>query len=283
MSNEQIVKQIQAGIDVKENQERLWKNNRKFVLSIIMRYCGFTEELDDLEQQGFLGLLTASAKYRPEQGTKFITYSAYWIKQSIFRYNENCAGSIRVPAYMKSNIRKYEQFRYVYRNEHGRYPSEAELCQELKLSPYSLMRLEETIHSMRAVRLDEPAYGVDADECFLAFLQSDEDLEETVTYSVYRAELHSELEKALKILDPVTRNMIYSVYYQGYSKARTAELFRCSKQNVCERIGKGFYRILHSPHREILEGFLGDGCRYNEYAYSEYADLDVEVDNKFLV
>jgi len=106
---------------------------------------------------------------------------------------------------MKSN-RKYERYRYVYRNEHGRYPGEAELCQELKLSSYSLMRLEETIYNMRAVRLDEPAYGADADECFLAFLRSDDDLEETVTYSVYRSELHRELEKALGILDQNTRN-----------------------------------------------------------------------------
>lgn len=136
---------------------------------------------------------------------------------------------------------------------------------------------------MRAVRLDEPAYGADADECFLAFLRSDDDLEDTVTYSIYRTELHKELERALEILDPDTRNMIHSVYYQGYSKARTAELFGCSKQNVYERIEKGFYRILHSPHREILETFMESGYRYNGHAYSRYAELDAEEENEFLV
>jgi DNA-directed RNA polymerase specialized sigma subunit len=52
MSNEQIVEQIWNGIDVAKNQERLWLKNRKFVLPIIKRYCGFTDDLEDLEQQG---------------------------------------------------------------------------------------------------------------------------------------------------------------------------------------------------------------------------------------
>lgn len=77
--------------------------------------------------------------------------------------------------------------------------------------------------------------------------------------------------------------MINCVYFQGYSRARTAELFGCSRQNVNERIGKGFNKILHSPHPAILESFMGNGYRYNERAYSGYAELDEITENEFLV
>lgn len=284
MSNEQIVEQIQNGADVTANQEKLWLKNRKFVLMIIKSYCGFTDGLEDLEQQGFLGLITAAMKYCPDKGVKFITYSAYWIKQSIFRYHDNCSGSVRVPAYMKSNIRKYERYRQDYRNQNSNYPADEELCRELKMSRRSLERLERTIYNMKAVSLDAPAArNGDMDTALIDCLKTDEILENALTYSVYRKELHRDLQKALELLDMVTRQMIYSVYYQGYSRARTAELFGCSRQNVNERIGKGFYRILHSSHRETLESYMEIGYRYKENAYSRYADLDSEADNEFLV
>lgn len=283
MSNEQIVEQIQNGINVTENQERLWLKNRKFVLMIIKQYCGFTEDLDDLEQQGFLGLITAAMKFRPDKGTKFITYSAYWIKQSIFRYNEACCGSIRVPAYMKANIRKYERYRQECKNQNGRFPTDEEMCIELGISHRSLESLERTIHNMRCVSLDAPAAGSEDDSGkALDSLADDQDIEGAVTYSVYRKELHEELNQAMEPLDRDTRGMVYSIYYQGNTVGRTAAMFRCSRQNVHEKIGKGFYQILHSSNRSRLEGFMGEGFRYREKTYSNYADLE-EVEHEFIV
>ncbi len=48
--NEEIVEQIQQGIDVTANQERLWRKNQGFVRYIIRKACGFVD--DDLEQEG---------------------------------------------------------------------------------------------------------------------------------------------------------------------------------------------------------------------------------------
>jgi len=151
MSNEQIVKQIQAGTDVTENQERLWNQNRKFVFRIVKRYCGFDNDLDDYLQQGFLGLIIAAQKYKPDKGTRFITYAAFWIKQSIIRYSEQCAGSVRVPAYMKVNIRNYERFCVDYKSQTGGHPPEGEICQALGINKRSLKILEKVIYEVNAI------------------------------------------------------------------------------------------------------------------------------------
>lgn len=279
MSNEEIVEQIQNGIDITKNQERLWIKNRKFVLMIIKKYCGFTEELEDLEQQGFLGLITGAMKYQRNKGVKFLTYSAYWIKQSIFRYYESCC--IRIPEYMKINIRKYERYRQEYRNQNGNFPSDEESCKELRISPYLLRSLEKTIYNLHCISLDTPATEDDT-RTILDMLESDMEIEETVTYSVYRKELHTELEQAMKLLEKETREIIYSIYYQGNSMESTATILHCSRQNIYNRIGKGFYKILHSPYRARLESFMWEGFQYNEKVYYNYAELD-NIENEFII
>lgn len=109
---------------------------------------------------------------------------------------------------MKSNIRKHERFRNEYKNDYGHFPSQEELCRELKLSAYSLDRLEKTIFEMKAVSLDAPAAGGESETAFLDYLQSDDNIEEAVTYSVYRKELRAALEAALSILDSSTKQML---------------------------------------------------------------------------
>lgn len=96
MSNEELVKQIQDGINVHENLESLWENNSGYVATIARKY-EVAEELEDLINQGFIGLYKAAEMYKPEKGAKFLTYATYWITQSIQRYIQNCGKLSRVP------------------------------------------------------------------------------------------------------------------------------------------------------------------------------------------
>ena len=96
MSNEELVKQIQGGINVHESLESLWENNSGYVVTIARKYEA-AEELEDLINQGFIGLYKAAEMYKPDKGAKFLTYATYWITQSIQRYIQNCGKLSRVP------------------------------------------------------------------------------------------------------------------------------------------------------------------------------------------
>ena len=109
-----------------------------------------------------------------------------------------------------------------------------------------------------------------------------EDIEELITYSVYSQDLKKALDLALSILDAQTVRAVRSIYYQGNSVKQTAQMLGCSAQAVYEKTRKGFWKILHSPHRAELESFMWDGYRYNEYAYSEFAELEYE-ESEFLI
>lgn len=281
MSNEEIVKQIQEGIEVKENQVRLWQQNRGFIKHMVKKMCGFSDDLEDFEQECFIGLIDAAMKYDESEGTKFITYAHYYVRKAIIRYNENCCSSVRVPAYLKASIRKYESFRQSCRKEKGRYPTEEEYLQKLHISRRSLMHLEKTIHNMNAVSMDQEAFGDAGGKALLDMLEGGEDIGELITYSVYSKELKQALDSALGILDVDTRAAIQSIYFQGNTVGGTAEIFGCSRQAVYDKTRKGFWKILHSSHMEELKSFMPTGYRYNEYAYSEFAEE--EESSEFLI
>lgn len=285
MSNEEIVEQIQKGIDVPLNQEKLWKQNRLFVRYQVRKLCGITEknnDFEDFEQEGAIGLLTAAIKYDKSRGTNFLTCAGWYVKSAIMRYGENCSSSVRMPVYLKERIRKYASFRQQYRNENGRDPTRAECLAELNISERSLTHLEKAIYNMKAVSLEQNVSSGDGETSLLEMLQSDENMEELITYSIYSKELKKELDEALSILDSDTRMIIQSLYYQKTSMKKTAEIFGCSKQAIYEKSRAGFWKILHSSHRGRLESFMWDGYRFNEYAYSEFADTEDEG-NDFLI
>ncbi len=283
MSNEEIVERIQKGIDVADSQERLLKQNRKFVQRQVRKLCGHMEneaDFEDYEQEGSIGLLAAAMRYG--RGTCFLTCAGYYVRAAIIRYSENCCSSVRVPVYLKERIRKYARLRQQCMDDKGRYPTRDELLEGLDISARSLDHLEKTLHNMKAVSIDKDYSGGDGENSLVGMLQSGEDIEELITYSIYSRDLKKALDSALRILDADTRKAVQSIYYQGNSVKHTARVLGCSAQAVYEKTRKGFWKILHSPHRTELEGFMWDGYRYNEYAYSEFADLEDEG-SEFLI
>ncbi len=71
--------------------------NLRLVVNIARGYVGKGLSLQDLIEEGNLGLLRAVEGFDPDMGTRFSTYASYWIKQSIKRALINSAKTIRIP------------------------------------------------------------------------------------------------------------------------------------------------------------------------------------------
>jgi len=83
---------------------KLIKENRGLVVSIAKRYTHRGLEMDDLIQEGYIGLLLAQSRYKDNMGTKFSTYASYWIKQTIVRAIENTGSLIRIPSNSTASV-----------------------------------------------------------------------------------------------------------------------------------------------------------------------------------
>lgn len=62
-NNEQLVQKIKAGEDVTGNMAKLWQQNRNFVYLIARKYAKTETDIDDLMQEGYLGMYRAIGPY----------------------------------------------------------------------------------------------------------------------------------------------------------------------------------------------------------------------------
>ena len=87
---------------VNENNARMImeKCNKALVISVALKYTGNNVELEDLIQEGCLGLRKAINKFDPSRGFKFSTYAVWWIRQTISRAIAVQARAVRVPVHI---------------------------------------------------------------------------------------------------------------------------------------------------------------------------------------
>src|SRR5205807_126836 len=84
----------------REARDRMVRANLRLVVNIARSYTGKGLGLQDLIEEGNLGLLRAVQGFDPTMNTRFSTYASYWIKQSIKRALVNTSKTIRIPAEM---------------------------------------------------------------------------------------------------------------------------------------------------------------------------------------
>ena len=126
-TNEQLVVWIQTGENRAENMVQLWQQNRGFIATIARKYADLAE-MEDLEQEGYIGLCEAVRHYEPDKDVKFISYAAFWIRQAMRRYVDNCGAVVRFPSNMVDWIRAYKRAAGQYKQAYGEWPSDVALC-----------------------------------------------------------------------------------------------------------------------------------------------------------
>jgi RNA polymerase primary sigma factor len=119
--------------------------NLRLVVNIARGYTGKGLGLQDLIEEGNLGLLRAVEGFDPAMGTRFSTYASYWIKQSIKRALINSAKTIRIPAYMVELLSKWRRASARLTEELGRTPTPEEVARVLGLARKKLPIIKKAI------------------------------------------------------------------------------------------------------------------------------------------
>ena len=112
-------------------RDRLIQSNLRLVVSVALKYKGRGVPLQDLVQDGTVGLITAAEKFEPSKGWRFSTYAHWWIRQAISRSIDQHGRMIRVPSYMVSRIHTIRRARAVSYYATGKTPGEEEIHAEL--------------------------------------------------------------------------------------------------------------------------------------------------------
>jgi len=128
-----------------EARDRMVRANLRLVVNIARGYTGKGLGLQDLIEEGNLGLLRAVEGFDPSMNTRFSTYASYWIKQSIKRALVNTAKTIRIPAYMVELLAKWRRANAKLQDELGRPPTQEEIARSLNLPKKKLAIIKKAI------------------------------------------------------------------------------------------------------------------------------------------
>jgi RNA polymerase primary sigma factor len=102
--------------------------NLKLVYSIAKKYLFSGQPLDDLLQEGNIGLIKAVDRYDWRRGFKFSTYATWWIRQQVGRYVADKGKTIRLPAHIYEKTQRIAQAARAYELQHGQAPSVEEIA-----------------------------------------------------------------------------------------------------------------------------------------------------------
>ena len=221
MTNEQLVARIRAGEDEAENMLALWQQNKGFIYKMAMKYQSYAE-IEDLNQEGYIGLCEAVQHYDPEQGASFIHYAAFWIQQTMQRYIYNCCSVVRFPEYARNEVQQYKKILNEYRKWYGKEPTDKEISAFMGVSREKLDTIKKNVIASKIQSLSEPVGGEDEEFSLGDTVASEQDLEEDIIKTLDTEIMTEALWKAVD--DLPGKNMAEVLRYRYQDKKTLKEV-----------------------------------------------------------
>ncbi len=125
----------------KKARETMILSNLRFVVSIAKKYKNEHFTLEDLVEEGNLGLMTAVEKFNPDLGYRFSTCAAPWIKQAINKAINDKGRNIRIPAHIYQLLSKYRKVMADFEAK-GIHPTAQQIADKLDIPIEKLNLLE---------------------------------------------------------------------------------------------------------------------------------------------
>lgn len=217
----EMIEKIQTGD--KEVRDEFIKGNLRLVLSVIQRFSGRGENLDDLFQVGCIGLIKALDNFDMNHGVRFSTYAVPMIIGEIRRYLRD-NNSIRVSRSMRDLAYKALQTRENLASRLQREPSVSEIAREMNLPREDIVMALESIQE--PVSLFEPVFHDDGDAIYVM-----DQVQDTKNTDVKWVENLS-LSEAMKKLTPRERHILNMRFFEGKTQMEVAQEISISQAQV---------------------------------------------------
>lgn len=235
--------------------EQLIKSNLRFVVSVAKQYQNQGLSLNDLINEGNVGLIKAVKRFDETKGFKFISYAVWWIRQSILQALAENSRIIRLPVNKVSDFSKINRIYSNLEQEFEREPTPEEIAEVLEI------KVEEIKDSYRInqknISLDAPL--INDDNTFAETLENKDSL--SPDKELLNESLKKEIESAIKILN-VREQEVIKLYFgidcvQTHTLEEIGAKFNLTRERVRQIKEKALRKLRRSRISSKLKHYLG--------------------------
>lgn len=268
-TNEQLIIQIKAGIDIAGNMLKLWNNMECQVNAMAKKLKGYAE-LEDLKQEGFISLYDAISHYDESKGIKFSTYATYWIKMKMNRYICECTRGIKIHEKTEYARRRYKKCISEYEKEYGKSPKRGEICHILNIDIETLDKIEKIENLAKISSVDIGLKTENGHEIGIIDIIPGEENESTIIKQIDDNMLKIKLWEVVENLPDHERDLITFRYREELSSKELVQ-----KMNICEKDISGIHikaikRLRKSNHiRQYYDDYVA-ACAYHHIGVAAY-------------
>lgn len=141
----ELAENIANGFKIRSSKLKLFRSNLRLVVSVAKRYLNKGLDMEDLIQEGCIGLSRAIDKYDHTRGFKFSTFATWWVRQGITRALADKSKNIRIPVHMVGLISKYKKLCKEVESKLDRTITEKEILMSLEIDRDKLNLLKQSI------------------------------------------------------------------------------------------------------------------------------------------
>ncbi len=237
--------------------EKLTKANLRFVVSVAKQYQNRNLSLNDLINEGNLGLVKAAQRFDETRGFKFISYAVWWIRQSIMQALAEQSRIVRLPLNRTGALNKIHQAFSELEQKFEREPTPEELSQILEMDETEITNTLSA--GAKQVSVDAP-FNDGESNCLLDVLENTT-TEKTDQDMVYTDSLRVETERALEGLSERERQVIkmfFGIAGEGpLSLEQIGEILDLTRERVRQIKEKAIKKLRTSPRKKLLAEYLG--------------------------
>ncbi len=239
-----------------EALEKLTKSNLRFVVSVAKQYQNQGMTLQDLINEGNVGLIKAAQRFDETRGFKFISYAVWWIRQSILQAIAEQARIVRLPLNRIGIINKITKAYAILEQEYQREPKAEEIAQLLDISEIEVK--DSLRNSSRHLSMDA-SLTQDDDNNMYDVLKSEDS--PTPDKGLLYESLQMEIARVISIL-PQKEADILKLYYGLEGKYpltldEIGEKFDLTRERVRQIKEKALRKLKSSSKCKNLKAYLG--------------------------
>ena len=241
-------------------RDALVNGNVRFLVSVAKQYAGQGVALDDLLQEGYMGMLRAAELFDPTKGFKFISFAVWWIRQSIESYIAESSRAVRLPMNKLAALRRMRRISARFEQANCRHPDTQEVVALMEDSdegcPLPPDQVEALVQaSAKIVHADTPISDEADSITFLDTMASTD----ATDAGMERESLKITLDAALSTLSPTEAEVLRESFGIGCTETSIEDIAArkgLSRERVRQIRLKGIRRLASGPHARLLSSFL---------------------------